>query len=187
MAVNGHVYPQMENARLGTTYRQRKLFYKNNRNGSFSEIASELGAALMEPSASRGAAFGDIDSDGDIDVVINNLDGAPQVLRNDGGNGNHSITLSLVGSASNRSAFGARVKLTSGSLVQVDECRSGGSYISQNDTRLHFGLEKRAKADSIVVRWPGGKVVTYNNIPAPSFVTAKEGEDAPRVTILSGR
>jgi hypothetical protein len=176
MVVNGHVYPQMENAKLGTTYRQRKLFYKNNRNGTFSEIAAQLGSALMEPAVSRGAAFGDLDNDGDVDVVVNNLDGAPVVLRNDGGNSGNFISLRLIGTgAGNRNAFGARVKVTAGDLVQIDENRSGGSYISQNDYRLHFGLEKRTTVDSVEIRWPDGKKETLSKIPANTFVVVKEG------------
>ncbi len=175
LEVNGHVYPQMENAKLGTTYRQRKLFYKNNRNGTFSEIAAESGPALNQPAVSRGAAFGDLDNDGDIDIVVNNLDGAPTVLRNDGGNKNNFVIIRLMGTQSNRDAFGARVRVTSGDLVQVDECRSGGSYISQNDVRLHFGLEKRTKVDSIEVRWPSGKTEKATEISANTFITIKEG------------
>ncbi len=181
LVVNGHVYPQMENANLGTTYRQRKLFYKNNRDGTFSEIAAEVGSALMQPSVSRGAAFGDLDNDGDVDVVINNLDGAPTILRNDGGNRNNFVTIRLQGTKSNRDAFGARVKVTSGDLIQKDECRSGGSYISQNDTRLHFGLERWTKVDSIEIHWPSGKAEKVADIPANSFVTIKEGSGAVSV------
>jgi len=180
----GHVYPQMENARLGTTYRQRKLFFKNKRDGTFSEIASQVGPALMAPAAARSAVFGDIDSDGDVDIVVNNLDGAPLVLRNDGGNRNNFVILSLIGTESNRDAYGARVKVTSGDLIQKDECRSSGSYISHHDKRLHFGLEKRTKVDAIEIRWPRGKVETYTNIPANSLVTLKEGSGAPVIRTL---
>ncbi len=182
--VCGHVYPQLENARLHTTYRQRKLFYKNNRDGTFSEITAEVGSGLMVPAAARGAVFGDLDNDGDIDVAINNLDGAPQILRNDGGNRNNSILLRLIGTKSNRDAYGARVKVTSGALVQIDECRSGGSYISQNDKRLHFGLGKRTKVDSIEVRWPRGGRQTFLGIPANTIVTLTEGSSAPDIKPL---
>lgn len=186
LAVNGHVYPQMENAKLGTTYRQRKLFYKNNRNGTFSEIAAQIGVALMEPAVSRGAAFGDLDNDGDIDVVVNNLDGAPMILRSDGGT-NNFLTVRLVGTKCNRDAFGARLKVVAGDLVQIDECRSGGSYICQNDARLHFGLEKRPKVDSIEVRWPNGKTETAINVPANSFITIKEGGGVTEIKTLRAR
>jgi hypothetical protein len=177
----GHVYPQMENARLGTTYRQRKLFFKNNRNGTFSEIAAQVGTSLMVPAAARSAVYGDIDNDGDVDIMVNNLDGPCLVLRNDGVNQNNFINLRLVGTEGNRDAYGTRVKVISGDLVQVDECRSGGSYISQNDKRLHFGLEKRNKVDKIEIRWPRGKAQTFADLPANSFVTLTEGNATPEV------
>jgi enediyne biosynthesis protein E4 len=176
MVANGHVYPQLSAAKLKIAYPQRKLFYRNNRNGTFAEIGAEVGPAINEPSVSRGAAFGDLDNDGDVDVVINNIDGAPNLLRNDGGNKNHFAVISLTGSKSNRSAFGARVKVIAGDLTQVAERRSGGSYISQNDTRLHFGLEKRTKVDAIEVRWPNGAVERFTNIPADAFISIREGE-----------
>ncbi len=183
----GHVYPQMENARLGTTYLQRKLFFKNNRDGTFAEIAADVGPSLMIRAAARGAVFGDLDNDGDIDVVVNNLDGPSLVLRNDGGNRNNFISIRLIGTVSNRDAYGARVKATAGDLIQTDECRSGGGYISQHDNRLHFGLEKRTKVDSIEVRWPRGKVETFANIPANSFIALTEGNPTPEVKTLSAR
>ena len=176
MVVNGHVYPQLEKAGLELTYRQRKLVYRNDRNGTFTEVAKDLGSALTAPAVSRGAAFGDLDNDGDIDVVINNLDGPLTVLRNDGGNANNFLMIDLVGRKSNRSAFGARVKVTAGDLVQVDERRSGGSYLSQNDVRLHFGLEKRQKVDRVEVRWPDGAIETLTGVEANRFITITEGE-----------
>ena len=176
MVVNGHVYPQLEKAGLELTYRQRKLVYRNDRNGTFTEVATDLGSALTAPAVSRGAAFGDLDNDGDIDVVINNLDGPLTVLRNDGGNANNFLMIDLVGRKSNRSAFGARVKVTSGDLVQVDERRSGGSYLSQNDVRLHFGLEKRQKVDRVEVRWPDGAIETLTGVEANRFIIITEGE-----------
>jgi hypothetical protein len=167
---NGHAYPQRDR------YRQRKLVHRNNRDGTFSEVAAQLGNVMLEEHASRGTAFGDIDNDGDIDIVVNNLDGAPQVLRNDGGNTNNSILIKTVGTKSNRNGIGAKLKVVSGDLVQVDEVRSGGSYISQNDFRLHFGLEKRTKVDLIQVRWPSGVVDSVSNIPANKIVFIKEGK-----------
>jgi hypothetical protein len=175
MVVNGHVYPQLEKAGLDAAYRQRKLMYRNARDGTFSEVAAELGPALNAPAVSRGAAFGDFDNDGDIDVVVNNLDGPLSVLRNDGGNENGFVVIDLVGQKSNRSAFGARVTVVAGDLVQTDERRSGGSYLSQNDVRLHFGLEHRGKVDRIEVRWPDGVVETMTNVEAKRFVKITQG------------
>jgi hypothetical protein len=179
--VNGHVYPQVNRPGLQTTYRQPKLLYRNRRDGTFSETAKDLGPALSVPGVSRGAAFGDLDNDGDLDIVINDLDGAPTILRNDGGNRNAFLTIDLVGAKSNRSAFGARVKVASGGFVQTDERRSGGSYISQNDTRLHFGLEKRDRVDAVHVRWPNGATQDFANLPINAFVRLAEGDPTWRL------
>ena len=167
--VNGHVYPQRGQ------YRQRQLLHHNNRDGSFSEVASQMGSALMIEHVGRGAAFGDLDNDGDVDVVVNDLDGSPQLLRNDGGNLNNSVLIKAVGVKSGRSGIGARIKIVSGDLTQVDEVRSGGSYLSQNDLRLHFGLEKRTRIDLVEVRWPNGVVDKVTNLSANMLVTIKEG------------
>ncbi len=167
--VNGHVYPQIPG------YQQRNLIHRNNRNGTFTEVAAQLGAPFAEKRVGRGAAFGDMDNDGDVDVVINNLDGAAQILRNDGGNAANSVLIKTVGVRSNRYGIGARVKVVAGDLTQLDEVRSGASYISHNDLRLHFGLEKRAKIDSIEVRWPSGVVDKINDTGVNKILTVKEG------------
>ena len=167
---NGHAYPQRDR------YRQRKLLHRNNRDGTFSEVAAQFGSALMEERASRGTAFGDIDNDGDVDIVVNDLDSLPQVLRNDGGSKNNWISIKTIGTKSNRNGIGAKVKVVSGDLTQLDEVRSGGSYISQNDLKLHFGLEKRTTVDLIQVRWPSGAVDTLTNVKINKVVTVKEGK-----------
>lgn len=174
--VNGHVYPQVDKANLDAGYRQRKFLHKNNRNGTFSEVAAQAGDALMEKRVSRGVAFGDIDNDGDVDIVVNDLDGAPSLLRNDGGNANNCLLIKTVGVRSNRDGIGARVKVVSGDLIQVDEVRSGASYISHNDLRLHFGLEKRAKVDLIEIRWPSGAVEKVENPGVNKILVIKEGK-----------
>jgi hypothetical protein len=167
---NGHVYPQLEN------YRQRKLLYKNNRNGTFTEVAAQSGAALLAERASRGVAFGDLDNDGDVDVVVNDLDGPPQLLRNDGGNANNSVLIKTIGVRSNRDGAGARVRIVAGDLTQVDEVRCGDSYLSQSDLRLHFGLERRTKIDLIEIRWPSGAIDRITNANVNKVLTVREGQ-----------
>ncbi len=166
---NGHVYPQIPN------YRQRHLFHRNNRDGTFAEIGAQPGSGFLEQRVGRGVAFGDLDNDGDVDIVINNLDGAPQILRNESDNGSNSVLIRLLGVNSNRDGIGARVKITSGNLTQMDEVRSGDSYISQSDLRLHFGLEKRAKIDLIEIRWPSGKIDKISDAKINRIITIKEG------------
>src|SRR5437764_14377286 len=170
LVVNGHVYPQLP------SYRQRNFVHNNNRNGTFTEVGEQLGAPFLEKRTGRGAAFGDIDNDGDVDVMINNLDGPPQLLRNDGGNANNSVLIKTIGVKSNRDGIGARIKIVSGDLTQIDEVRSGGSYLSQSDLRLHFGLEKRTKIDSIEVRWPSGTVDKITGAGVNRILTIKEGQ-----------
>jgi hypothetical protein len=180
---NGHVYPQVGRTGLQTTYRQRPLLYRNRRDGTFTECAAEHGPALSAPGVSRGAAFADLDNDGDIDVVVSDLDGAPTILRNDGGNRNNFLVIDLAGTNSNRSALGARVKVTSGGFVQTEERRSGGSYLSQNDTRLHFGLEKRARVETVQVRWPSGGTQVFADLPVNAFVRLTEGDPTWRLVL----
>jgi hypothetical protein len=174
--VNGHVYPQVDSYQAGAKYRERKLAFLNNGDGRFSDVSNLAGPALAVPQASRGAAFGDLDNDGDIDVVVENIDGPPLILRNDGGNRGHWITLKLVGAKSNRLAIGAKVKAVAGSAVQVDEVRSGGSYLSQNDLRIHFGLRDAEKVDRVEIRWPSGQTQTLQDLPADRTHVVNEGE-----------
>jgi hypothetical protein len=178
---NGHVYPQRDH------YRQRELLFHNNRDGTFSEVINQAGSALMEERVGRGVAFGDIDNDGDVDIVVNDLDGSPQLLRNDGGNANNSVLIKTVGVKSNRDGIGARVKLVSGDLAQIDEVRSGGSYISQSDLRLHFGLEQRTKVDLLEVRWPSGVIDRITNLSANKIFTVKEGKGVIEQKDFGGR
>ncbi len=177
LAVNGHVYPQLETASLGASlpYRQRKLLYRNLGNGAFADVGTQAGPALMEKRVSRGAAFGDLDNDGDVDVVINDLDGIPMLLRNDGGNtAGNWLSIKLRGKQKNRNALGAVVKVMVGGRPQVQVVRSGSSYISQDDFRLHFGLGSATTVDSVEVAWPDGTVITRDKIPANQFLVVTQ-------------
>lgn len=182
LVVNGHVYPQVERAGAPTPYAQPKLLFRNNRNGTFTDVTSTSGAALTTRAVSRGSAAVDLDNDGDLDVVINNLDGAPTVLRNDGGTRQNFLVIDLEGRTSNRSAVGAVVTVRAGDLVQRGARQSGDSYLSHSDPRLHFGLGTLTKVDSIEVRWPNGTVQRFGEIPANGFVKIVEG--IPDVQVL---
>jgi hypothetical protein len=183
---NGHVYPQVERAGLTTRYAQRKLLYRNNRDGTFSEAAAS-GSAISEPKVSRGSAAGDLDNDGDLDIVVNNLDGSPTVLRNDGGNRGGFLVVDLEARAGNRSATGAVVVVRAGDLVQRAERRSGDSYLSHSDPRLHFGLGDRATVGSIEVRWPDGTTQRLGEVPANRFVKIVQGSAPETVRTASPR
>ena len=160
----------------GAKYRQRKLVFLNQRNGTFGDVSNSVGSAVAVPQASRGAAFGDLDNDGRIDVVIENIDGLPMILHNEGTNSNHWIAFELIGTRSNRLGLGAKVRVVAGSVSQVDEVRSGGSYLSQNDLRLHFGLGAADRAERVEVRWPSGSTQILQNLASNRFYIVKEGE-----------
>jgi hypothetical protein len=186
LVVNGHVYPQVERAGFGARYAQRKLLYRNNQNGTFTEITSAAGPALGEPAVSRGSATGDLDQDGDLDVIVNNLDGPPTVLRNDGGNRHNFLEVDLEGRTGNRSAIGAIATVNAGNLVQRAERRAGDSYLSASDGRLHFGLGTRAKVDAVEVRWPNGTVQRFRDISANTFINIVEGAQTPKTILHAG-
>jgi hypothetical protein len=173
--VNGHVYPEVEKLTTEAGYAQRKMLYQNLRNGHFADVSSKLGGAITEPTPSRGCAFADYDNDGDMDILINPVNAAPELLRCESNTGNNWITIKTVGVKSNRDGIGARVKCTTTDGSQIDEVRSGGSYYSQNDLRVHFGLGKSQKVKSIEIRWPSGQTDVLNDVAANQFITVKEG------------
>jgi enediyne biosynthesis protein E4 len=180
MAVNGHVYPQVEGTFAGGMYGQRKLLYRNLGGGTFAEVGAGI-PALTARRVSRGAAWGDYDEDGDVDVIVNELDGAPALLRNEGGaQAGNWVSLKLVGTKSNRNAVGARVTLKAGGLTLVDEVRGGDSYLSHSDRRLHFGLGRAAKVDEVTVKWPGGAEERLAALPVNQTVTVVEGKGAQK-------
>jgi len=174
--VNGHVYPQVDTLDVGARYREPKLLFLNQRDGTFRNISQLVGPAIQIPQVSRGVAVGDLFNDGRLDIVVENVDGKPMILRNQGGKDNHWIGFELAGTKSNRLGLNAKVKAVAGDLVQLDEVRSGGSYLSQNDLRIHFGLGSHERLDRVEVLWPSGKAETISNLAADRFYAVKEGE-----------
>ena len=168
MVVNGHVYPQVDQVPMGASagYRQRKLLYHNVGEGRFEEVAAQFGTVMTDLRVGRGLAVGDLDNDGRLDVVVNNLDGSPEVLHNELADAGRWLTVALVGKGRNTGAIGAVVRLKAGALEQTSFVRSGSSYISQEDKRLHFGLGPATQADTVEVRWPDGAVTQVQNVKA---------------------
>jgi hypothetical protein len=176
-AANGHVYPGVDQSDWGTTFAERPLLFHNLRNGKFDLVPPVKGTGLASVFTARGAAFGDFFNDGKIDVVINQLDGTPVLLRNVNADQNHWVGIKVVGGPkSPRDAVGAAVYLTAGGIRQRGDVISGGSYASSNDFRIHFGLGVTTKVDGIEIRWPSG-AVEHVNVPAVDrFYTIVEGK-----------
>jgi hypothetical protein len=183
--VNGHVYPQVDTRDIGTRYREPKLLFLNQHDGTFRDISKLAGAAIQVPQISRGLAVGDLFNDGHLEVVVENLEGEPMILRVESQSRNHWISFELEGTKTNRLALNARIKATSGDLVQEGEILSGGSYLSQNDLRIHFGLGDHEKVDKLEIFWPSGKIETLTNLAADRFYNVREGEGVvPRTSFL---
>jgi hypothetical protein len=174
LIANGHVYAQIAKKNLHLEYRQPKVLYRNLGTGRFEDVSARAGAAILAENLGRGCAFGDFDNDGDVDVLVNNLDGPPTLLRNDGGGENNSILVKCVGTRSNRSAIGTRVRVTVGGRTQTDEVMSGSSYYSQSDLRLHFGLGRATTVDAVEVAWPSGAKETLRDLPANHLFVVQE-------------
>ena len=176
IVVNGHVYPQLDKARLGASagYRQRKLLYRNRGDGTFDEVGAQYGSAIMEERVSRGLAVGDLDNDGRLDVVINDLDGSPQLLHNEMPGVGNWLLVRLKGRAPNGGAIGAVVTARAGASTQRRLVQSGSSYISQEDKRLHFGLGKAMQVEAVEVTWPDGTRTTLENVKANQIVEIQQ-------------
>jgi hypothetical protein len=170
---NGHVYPQVDEISGGTPYRQPMLLFRNHRDGTFDDVSSAF--ANMPLQSRRGAAFGDINNDGNEDIVVLNVGEPPSLLLNRGENTNHRVLFKLIGTKSNKAAIGARVTVKSGVLVQIGEVRGGASYLSQNDLRLHFGLASIEKMSEVDIRWPNGEMEILRDVPADFIYTVVEG------------
>ena len=196
---NGHVYPEVDASHLDSPYAEHKYVYRNLRNGQFEEVTNVAGAGMMAPVPARGCAFGDYDNDGDMDVVVNCVNTLPQLLRCDTTVQRNWIKIRLVGKKANRSGIGSRITVTAQTntqensglgkqpLAQVEEVRSGGSYYSQNDMRLHFGLDKAAKADSVEIIWPSGTKDVLKDLAANRLYVIEEGGKILKTMVMNGK
>jgi hypothetical protein len=184
---NGHVYPEVDGSHLDAPYAEHKYVYRNLRNGQFEEVTNQAGSGITDAVPARGCAFGDYNNDGNMDALVLNMNDLPSLLRNEGGNKQNWIKLRLVGKASNRTGIGARITVTAATapqaesgickqpMQQIDELRSGGSYYSQNDLRLHFGLDRATQADLVEIAWPSGAKDTLHNLAANHLYVVEEG------------
>jgi hypothetical protein len=176
LLVNGHVYPEVDTAHLGSDYREPRLLYWNLGDGKFKDISTQCGPGCTVPKSSRGLAVADLWNDGRMSAVVNNMSGQPMLLVNQATNKNHWLGIITTGTKSNRDGIGAKVTVTVGGHKLVQEVRSGSSYISNNDMRLHFGLGSISKVDGIEVRWPNGNSEIFPGTTADSFITLTEGQ-----------
>jgi len=175
LMVNGHLSPEVDVPGIESRYRQAKLLYRNLRSGMFEDVSAISGSGLTAPHSSRGAAVADIGNNGRLAVAVNEMNEPPSLLTLQGSQPGHWIGIQLIGSQSNRCALGARVEVQSGDLKQSDEVRSGGSYLSQSDLRLHFGLGQNRKIDRLIIHWPSGVVEELKDVTPDQHVVIEEG------------
>ncbi len=173
---NGHVLDNIERYQSSVHYAEPKLMFRNTGKGLFEDVSTQLGDDFLKPCVSRGAAIGDFDNDGDLDILVNNNGQPVQLLRNDGGNANHWLEIFLIGTRSNRDGVGARVKVVAGDLTLYDQRKGGMSYQSAQDPRLHFGLGQRTNVNAIEIIWPSGTVTKLANLKSDQIIAVKEGE-----------
>jgi hypothetical protein len=170
------VYPQVDTIPNAAHFKQPMLLFRNKHDGTFEESTAAVGLSDIPLQSRRGAAFGDINNDGCVDIVTLNVGEPPSLLLNHCQNGNHRVLFWLQGTKSNRLAIGARVTVKAGGITQFSEVKGGSSYISQNDLRQHFGLEKSDKMDEVTVRWPNGESEILRGLPADFIYTIVEGQ-----------
>jgi len=175
--INGHVYPEIDKYNFGETFKNPRLVYKNLGNGNFKDVSASMGPGITTPFSSRGAAFGDYDNDGGMDMLILNMNELPSLLHNVGGNKQNWIKLKLIGTKCNRTAIGARARVITGKHIQMAEVQSGASVMSQNDLRLHFGLGANKIVDAIEVKWPTTqKLERFEKVKPNQILTIREGD-----------
>jgi hypothetical protein len=173
--VTGHVYPEIDERKNRMGYRSPRIVFRNLGAGRFEDVSARSGPAIAERHSSRGAAFGDVDNDGDIDVLVMNMGEPPSLLRNDRAGANHWMTVQLRGTRSNRSAIGASVTVSTAGLRQTDVVLSQSSFLSQSDLRLHFGLGGATRVDRLSVRWPNGVTEEFDASLVDRVVLLVEG------------
>ncbi len=173
--VNGHVYPQVDTVPAGPRYREPKVLLQNQHDGTFKDVSKSAGAAIRIPQVSRGLAIGDLFNDGRLEAVVENLVGLPMILQPEGGSENHWISFQLEGVKCDRLALNARIRLTSGKLIQLGEVASGGSYLSQHDLRIHFGLGANTRIEKAEVLWPDGEAEPVTNLLADRYYVVRQG------------
>ena len=175
LLVNGHVYPEVDKQHLGSDYKEPRVLYHNLGNGKFADISAESGPAINTKNSSRGLAIADLWNTGTLSAVISNMNDTPSLLVNQVKNGNHWVAIKTVGTKSNRDGIGAKIRVHASTRTLVDEVRSGSSYDSNNDMRVHFGLGKIDKIDSVEIRWPSGLTERFENLAADKIHVLKEG------------
>jgi hypothetical protein len=173
--VNGHVYPQVDSVPTGPKYREPKVLFRNQQDGTFKDISKDVGPAIQIPQVSRGMAIGDLFNDGKLEAIVENLVGGPMILRPEGGPQYHWISFQLEGVKCNRLALNAKVRATAGGITQTGEVISGGSYLSQHDLRIHFGLRDHDRVEKAEILWLDGKVESLTNLPADRFYVVRQG------------
>jgi hypothetical protein len=178
LLVNGHVYPEVDRQHLGSNFQEPKILYHNNGNGTFTDISAEAGSGINTATSARGLAIGDLWNDGRVSAVISNMNAQPALLVNQVKNANHWVAFRTIGTKSNRDGIGTRITVSTAGRLWVDEVRSGSSYSSNNDMRVHFGLGTTDKIDYVQVRWPSGLVEKFQGLKADSIHELKEGTGA---------
>jgi len=177
--VNGHVYPEVTKQHLGSDYEEPRLLYHNLGNGKFEDISESSGPGITTARSSRGLAVGDLWNDGRMSAVVSNMNEPLSLLVNQVKSGNHWIGIKTIGTKSNRDGIGAKIRVQAGGRIRVDEVRSGSSFDSNNDMRVHFGLGSAAKVDWVEVRWPSGLTERFEGLAADGIRTVKEGNGKP--------